>query len=85
MVIDDLAWVSLFHSVSAFCNAGFSVFSDGLADPRAADNLSLQGIVMALIIMGGIGFPVVVELGARVFRFGKKEGQRIPRFRCTCD
>lgn len=60
--IDNLWWVSLFHSVSAFCNAGFSVFTDGLADPRAVINYPLQGTIMVLIITGGIGFPVLIEL-----------------------
>lgn len=64
--IEDLWWVSLFHSVSAFCNAGFSVFTDGLADPRAVMNYPLQGIIMALILLGGIGFPVLMELGSRL-------------------
>lgn len=71
--IDNLAWGSLFHSVSAFCNAGFSVFSDGLADPRAAGNFPLQGIIMILIVLGGIGFPVLAEIGTRIFK-GRKSG-----------
>lgn len=61
----DLWWASLFHSVSAFCNAGFSIFSLGLADPRAVSNYSLQGVIMALIILGGIGFPVLMEALSR--------------------
>jgi Trk-type K+ transport system membrane component len=69
--IDNLLWVSLFHSISAFCNAGFSVFTDGLADPRAVSNYPIQGIIMFLIVFGGIGFPVLMEFGSclrRMFR-----------------
>lgn len=64
--VDNLWWISLFHAVSAFCNAGFSVFSQGLADPRAVANYPVQGVIMILIILGGIGFPVLIELGSRL-------------------
>lgn len=48
----------LFHSISAFCNAGFTLTSDSLASWNSS-----QKIVMAiLIILGGIGFPVLHEL-----------------------
>ncbi len=53
---------ALFHSVSAFCNAGFSTFSEGLASPGVVDNRPLQAVVMALIISGGIGFVVLQEV-----------------------
>lgn len=57
-----LAWDAVFHSVSAFCNAGFSTFSAGLADPAAATERASQAVVMALIILGGIGFAVLTDL-----------------------
>jgi len=57
-----LAWDAAFHSVSAFCNAGFSTFSAGLADPSTAKDRSSQAVVMILIILGGIGFAVLLEL-----------------------
>ncbi|MCB1062370.1 MAG: hypothetical protein KDN20_05535 [Verrucomicrobiae bacterium] len=53
---------AIFHSASAFCNAGFSTFSDGLADPIIAKNRSLQVTIMMLIIVGGIGFAVLHDL-----------------------
>lgn len=43
---------SVFHSVSAFCNAGFSTLPDGLADGWIRDNGSLQLVICALIILG---------------------------------
>lgn len=49
---------SLFHSVSAFCNAGFSLFTLGLYDPSVRNNLMFSGIIMVLIVLGGLGFPV---------------------------
>ncbi len=61
-VPDHLLWASVFHSVSAFCNAGFSIFSAGLMDPSAVFNHPVQGILMILIVLGGIGFPVMMEV-----------------------
>jgi trk system potassium uptake protein TrkH len=56
-----LLWDAVFHSVSAFCNAGFSTFTAGLADPATAGNRPLQMTVMALIVAGGLGFAVMHE------------------------
>ncbi len=53
-------YLALFHSVSAFCNAGFSLFSDSFTGYR--NNLVVNLIICFLIIMGGIGFPVLSEL-----------------------
>ncbi len=68
--MDGALWASIFHAVSAFCNAGFSIFPRGL-EPFVADPAVL-GTVSALILLGGIGFPVIDELlgrlGARVRR-----------------
>jgi trk system potassium uptake protein TrkH len=50
---------SVFHSVSAFCNAGFSTLPDGLADGWIRDNGSLQLVICALIILGGVGAAVL--------------------------
>lgn len=51
---------AIFHSISAFCNAGFSLFSDSLIGFRN-DGL-VNVVIMALIILGGIGFLVIREL-----------------------
>jgi len=51
---------ALFHSVSAFCNAGFSVFSNSL-ESFALDPL-VNLTVIGLIVIGGIGFVVIREL-----------------------
>ncbi len=51
---------SLFHAVSAFCNAGFSLYSDNLV--RFADDPLVNGIVAGLITCGGLGFGVLVAL-----------------------
>ena len=56
------AYQALFHSVSAFCNAGFSLFSSSLT-VYATDPL-VSGTVMVLIVCGGLGFVVLRELAA---------------------
>jgi trk system potassium uptake protein TrkH len=53
------AWPAVFHSVSAFCNAGFSTFSDSLTPFRDAP-LSLT-VIMLLIVAGGLGFLTLEE------------------------
>lgn len=54
------AWSGLFHAVSAFNNAGFSIYADNLIG-YATDGVML-GPIMAAIIIGGIGFPVLQDL-----------------------
>jgi trk system potassium uptake protein TrkH len=51
---------SLFHSISAFCNAGFSLFSDSFESFKS--NASINFIIAFLIIMGGISFLVIFNL-----------------------
>lgn len=58
-------WIAVFHSVSAFCNAGFSIFTDGLADERSVSQPGVQAVIMLLIVLGGIGFPVLFEIGRK--------------------
>jgi len=53
---------AVFHSVSSFCNAGFSTLTDGLYDIRVRSNISLLYIMSILIIVGGLGFPVVLNI-----------------------
>jgi len=55
---------AMFHSVSAFCNAGFALHSDSLMRYRSA--WQVYGIVMPLIVLGGLGFPVLYDLGQKL-------------------
>jgi trk system potassium uptake protein TrkH len=57
------AWPAVFHSVTAFCNAGFSTFSDSLVSFRDAP-LTLA-VVTALVVAGGLGFLTLEELYLR--------------------
>jgi len=54
-------WSAVFHAVSAFCNAGFGLHADSLVQWRAHAGVNL--VVMALIVLGGLGFAVLIELG----------------------
>jgi len=51
---------AVFHSISAFCNAGFSLFSDNLESFSTA--ILVPGTVMVLVVAGGLGFAVLDEL-----------------------
>jgi len=56
-------FVSVFHSISAFCNAGFSLFSTSFMNYRSDPWLNF--VVMALIVIGGLGFPVLADIARR--------------------
>lgn len=67
----ELVWWAVFHSVSAFCNAGITLQESSLA-PWAGD----PGVVLlmaALIVSGGFGFPVLLDL---LERHGPKRDRR---------
>lgn len=58
------AFVSIFHSISAFCNAGFSTFSDSLMSWKGDIVVNLT--MMSLIVLGGAGFFVFWDLKERI-------------------
>lgn len=67
--IDDFGlgrslWLAIFHSVSAFNNAGFSLFEDSLV--QYAESAWPIAVISALIIFGGIGYQVIMEAFIRV-------------------
>jgi len=85
----DQLFFSVFHSISAFCNAGFSTLANSLYEEGFRYNYSLHLIVAFLIIFGGLGYIVmitsyryIVNLASywqlRLFNTSlKKEEQRI--------
>lgn len=65
--IPDMDWseqlfFSVFHAISAFCNAGFSTFSAGMYDDALRFNYPLQLIIATTFIFGGMGFVIVVNV-----------------------
>jgi trk system potassium uptake protein TrkH len=59
-------WVSVFHAVSAFCNAGFGLRPDNLMADR--NNAAIILPISLLIIFGGLGFAVIAELARWLVR-----------------
>ncbi|MDY6916026.1 MAG: TrkH family potassium uptake protein [Candidatus Cloacimonadota bacterium] len=53
-------YYAVFHSISSFCNAGFSLFPDSFVNYLG--NLNINLVVTFLIIFGGIGFPFMVDI-----------------------
>lgn len=66
MPIKEALWSSIFHSISAFNNAGFSIFENGMTLYR--DDFWINFIITSLIIIGGLGYFVLLEL----YFFSKK-------------
>lgn len=60
--ISGSVFTAVFHAVSAFCNAGFSLFPANLEGH--VGNLPVNLIISVLIILGGLGFPVLQNLGS---------------------
>lgn len=84
----ELAFAAL-HSISAFCNAGFSTLLGNLGNPALMEGHNLLYITISvLIILGGIGFPILVNFKSiisyylkrfyRILRYRKPERHRIP-------
>jgi trk/ktr system potassium uptake protein len=71
----EALWQAVFHSVSAFCNAGFSLLGDNLVRYRADVFVNL--VITALIIVGGLGFLVNLELRDQIV--ARLAGRRPPR------
>ncbi len=59
-------WASLFHCISAYNNAGFGLWSDNLV--RYRDQPVVNGVIAAMIVIGGIGWRVTQELWTQRFR-----------------
>lgn len=74
--VDRFFW-SLFHSVSAFCNAGFALQADSLEG--FSSNWGLGLCFMALILLGGLGTPVLRELGSLRWRRTRVGGRKLMR------
>ncbi len=70
-ITGSLLFTALFHAVSAFCNAGFSLFSDSLM--RFDTSVPVNAIMSLLIISGGLGFPVLYEIEQRLMQKENKK------------
>lgn len=73
----EAVWHSIFHSVSAFCNAGFSTFSDSISGFR--DKPSVNAVIAVLIVSGGLGFLVIRDIQQQIRKLAG--GRRALRLR----
>jgi trk system potassium uptake protein TrkH len=77
--VAEAVWLSVFHSISAFCNAGFSLYeknmmagvAEGWQTPLR-QRWQMLGVIAPLIILGGIGFPVVEDCAAWLWRTARR-------------
>lgn len=60
--LSNKIWYSVFHSVSAFCNAGFSLFSSGLYETGVDKSYIIHLIIAFIIIFGSLGYTTIDEL-----------------------
>jgi len=72
--VGEAFFFSVFHAISAFCNAGFSFFSDSFIAYR--EDLTVNLVICFLIVCGGIGFLVLSEL-KRNFPFNQRRWSRL--------
>ena len=60
--LSERVFFSVFHAVSAFCNAGFSTLSDSLMQGGFQFNYGLQLAIILTFVLGGLGFPIVSNI-----------------------
>ncbi len=91
--LEQEIWTALFHSLSAFCNAGFSTIPGGLSNPQLLmGNQSIYWTTSVLVMAGSIGFPILVNFREAIgnkfrrlwnrLRHRKPEPRRIHLYTC---
>lgn len=71
-------WFGIFHSISAFNNSGFTIFEHGLIAYK--HDIAINLIITSLIIIGGLGYFVLVEL----YFFKEKIAKFKPTYKNGC-
>jgi trk system potassium uptake protein TrkH len=67
--VGDKLFVSIFHSFSAFNNAGLSLFTDGFYNGYVRDNYLVHNIITLLVFLGALGFMTIFDVfGIRKIR-----------------
>ncbi|MBB1058839.1 TrkH family potassium uptake protein [Dietzia sp. B19] len=62
--VSRAVWLGVFHSISAFNNAGFALYSDNMISFATDPWICVP--LMVAVILGGLGFPVLFEVGRRL-------------------
>jgi Trk-type K+ transport system membrane component len=65
-------YFAAFHSISAFCNAGFTLSKGSVMHNYFQFNSGIMITLMLLVILGGLGFPVISNLGKKFYIFNVK-------------
>lgn len=74
--IKAAVFASIFHAISAFCNAGFSIFKNNMADYQTDLHVNLT--ITTLVIFGGLGFHVLTNIyGLFISLFSSTRRERV--------
>ncbi len=75
---DNLWGYAVFHAVSAFCNAGITIFPSGMEQTGVADCRTVQAVMISLVLIGTVGFGVYLEGITRLKNYisGKRSAKR---------
>ena len=76
--LGDAIWYGTFHAISSFNNGGFSLFSDYMIGFNT-DFFFIAPIMLAVVV-GGLGFPVLIELHERIWRLNRQPSGKLRRF-----
>jgi potassium uptake TrkH family protein len=60
--LGEKLFFSIFHSVSAFCNAGFSLYTNGLYESPVRQSYILHIVIAGVVIFGGLGFSPIMDI-----------------------
>ena len=74
----DALWYGTFHAISSFNNGGFSLFSDYMVGFNT--DFFFIAPVMLAVVVGGLGFPVLIELHERIWRLNRQSSGKPRRF-----
>jgi Trk-type K+ transport system membrane component len=74
----EAIWHGLFHAISAFNNGGFSLYSDSMMG-FATDPFVIAPIAIAVIV-GGLGFPVLIELHEKIWKLNLQPSGKRRKF-----
>jgi Trk-type K+ transport system membrane component len=74
--ITDKVFFSLFHSISAFCNAGFSNIPNGFNESYIRFDYYIQWIVMFLIVFGGLGYNIIFNFYRSITTYSREFFQK---------
>ncbi len=76
--LSEAIWNGIFHAIAAFNNAGFSLYQGSMTG--FASDLFIIAPILIAVVVGGLGFPVLIELHERIWRLNKQTSGKPKRF-----